>query len=119
MTPQEKEELKQFIIECSAQRDKFCEDINSQQWSTIMRTSAENILIMYDQMQARLAEFPFETQWVKCSEWLPEWNGLYLVVCGHQMQSTNVRHFIDGEWSFHGEDENITHWMPLPKPTKE
>lgn len=48
------QETNEFLRACDAERFKFCHAINSQEWNTEMRTAAENILIMYDQLRYRL-----------------------------------------------------------------
>ena len=55
-----------------------------------------------------------ETKWIPVSERNPEKTGRYLVAC-EGIRGTVIRVYKDG-WS---SLQEVTHWMPLPKPPKE
>ena len=42
-----------FIAACRSERDHFCASVNAQGWNVKLKTSAECILIMYDQLLER------------------------------------------------------------------
>ena len=44
-----------FLLACKEERDAFCKAVTDQDWSTQLRTAAEDILIMYDQLMERLS----------------------------------------------------------------
>lgn len=50
-------EATEFLNEAQQQRDLFRLAINEQSWNTEMRTSAESLLIMYDQMVQIISEY--------------------------------------------------------------
>lgn len=50
-------EATEFLNEVQQQRDLFTLAINEQSWNTEMRTSAESLLIMYDQMVQIISEY--------------------------------------------------------------
>ena len=66
------------------------------------------------------AELTHASDWVKCSERMPE-HGCYLVVSKNKEMNES---FIGMEYFTHGayrknKFEEITHWMPLPAPPAE
>ncbi|WP_319228431.1 hypothetical protein [Draconibacterium orientale] len=46
----------EFIEAVETERDMFVQRINGQEWNTNTRCAAESLLIIYDQMAARLTE---------------------------------------------------------------
>lgn len=50
-----KSEVEEFLNCVNKTRDKFVITIDRQDWNTQMRTAAEDLLIIYDQMKERLA----------------------------------------------------------------
>lgn len=64
------------------------------------------------------------TRWIPCSERLPE-NASRCFVCRFdgvtKTRFTDILWFEAGIWwnRLHGGDFAVTHWMPLPEPTKE
>lgn len=69
------------------------------------------------------------SEWIKCSDRLPEINGNYLVYDGEEIWMTSYKWHrkegnILGFGLFFKTDPpyvsgEITHWMPLPKPPEE
>ncbi len=47
-----------FLKAVSEERDRFVTEVVNQVWKTDLRVAAENILVMYDQMKAKLEELP-------------------------------------------------------------
>lgn len=101
-------------------RNQFVNAINAQEWNTKMRTEAENLLIAFDQMRAKVKQF----EWIEAKDRLPEMrktkmSNLVITV------DNNLRHRVlayDYEfkgWTTLSSNIIITHWMPLPeKPNK-
>ena len=72
---------------------------------------------------------PSASQWIPCSERLPEEDGQYLItvkyihVDGYEDIYAEHGNWTDGKWDMFcfghcGEVENILAWMPLPEPYK-
>lgn len=67
------------------------------------------------------------SEWIRCSERMPEANEDVLVVINPgDYQSIHIGYmYNEGDWMIDGEfwyeegDPSITHWMPLPEPPKE
>lgn len=57
-----------FIKCVNEERDRFVEAINGQRWDTKMRCSAESLLVIYDQMAARLGSNDYISDFTKGSE---------------------------------------------------
>jgi len=51
----------QFLEAVFEERNAFCNEIHKQHWDTKMRTAAESLLIIYDQMKERLIQFTKNT----------------------------------------------------------
>lgn len=58
-----------------------------------------------------------KSEWISCSERLPEEAGLYLVSM-HRLgyPQREIDGFVRGKWERYG--NNVIAWMPLPKPYK-
>lgn len=112
------------------ERDKFVIDVNKQEWNTKLRCSAENILIMYDQMRERLKptheSFPKE-EWISVEDRKPcEADGQIIVTDNFSLYEIVWKHDESGEYRkpfrYDDDDEAIfkvglfTHWQPLPQP---
>ena len=57
-------------------------------------------------------------EWISVNDRLPEEEGLYLVevVNDHEIRNSKTAwYYGHGNWFLH---QNVTHWMPLPQPTK-
>jgi|GEM_PF-4332771 len=61
----------------------------------------------------RLADIGQQMQWVECSERMPNSDGHYIV---RNNIGREISYFFKRNGRFI--DNNITHWMPLPKPPK-
>lgn len=92
-----------FLHECQQVRNRFCVDIDKQKWNTELRTSAENILVMYDQLMERLKNQPkgkggektFE-EWPTFSEWIQSrTNDLDKAGEGYEALSEKSKNIID------------------------
>lgn len=66
------------------------------------------------------------SQWIKCSERMPDENGAYAVYCRASMLGEGYVDYVDASFyvsefdMWDGElGEFITHWMPLPKPPED
>jgi hypothetical protein len=63
----------------------------------------------------------YSQQWISVEDRLPEKIGYYLVVRNiNKVTTRKFDEWITGSrkrfWHSGGEDESITHWMPLPEP---
>ena len=78
----------------------------------------------------RIKEIPSVSQWIPCSERLPERNGVYPVTVvnfGNEWRLVDDAGYINGEWyTYSGEVYSDWHkgfriiaWMPLPEPYRE
>ena len=56
------------------------------------------------------------TDWVKCSERMPEHGDMVLVFNGNSIE---IDALATGEFDFECWCDSITHWMPLPTPPME
>ena len=56
------------------------------------------------------------TDWVKCSERMPEHGDMVLVFNGNSIE---IDALATGEFSFECWCDSVTHWMPLPAPPME
>ena len=59
------------------------------------------------------------TDWVKCSEWMPEFGQSVTVYDGDRMWTDTTYDFGDGLCFYYDDDGRATHWMPLPAPPSE
>lgn len=59
------------------------------------------------------------TDWVKCSEWMPEFGQSVTVYDGDRMWTDTSYDFGDGLCFYYDDDGRATHWMPLPAPPTE
>ena len=59
------------------------------------------------------------TDWVKCSEWMPEFGQSVTVYDGDRMWTDTTYDFGDGLCFYYDDDGRATHWMPLPAPPLE
>ena len=59
------------------------------------------------------------TDWVKCSEWMPEFGQSVTVYDGDRMWTDTTYDFGDGLCFYYDDDGRATHWMPLPAPPVE
>ena len=59
------------------------------------------------------------TDWVKCSERMPELNVPVLVHTGSGMEIDHTYDFGDGASFYEDLYGDVTHWMPLPAPPTE
>lgn len=56
------------------------------------------------------------SEWIKCSKRLPEKDGRYLVFVPYPSYPwVGVSSLRKGKF----DDDNVTHWMPLPEPPNE
>ena len=56
------------------------------------------------------------TDWVKCSERMPEHGDMVLVFNGNSIE---IDALATGEFDFECWCDSVTHWMPLPAPPVE
>ena len=56
MTTLQKIETKEFLVATKIARESFVHKVKQQKWNTEMRTTAESLLNMYDQLQDKLEE---------------------------------------------------------------
>lgn len=57
------------------------------------------------------------SEWIKCSDLMPDGGDAYLTWDGRYVTKTP---FLFGAWQAnHFVAKNITHWMPLPEPPEE
>lgn len=59
------------------------------------------------------------SDWVKCSEWMPEFGQSVTVYDGDRMWTDTTYDFGDGLCFYYDDDGRATHWMPLPAPPVE
>ena len=59
------------------------------------------------------------TDWVKCSERMPEFGQSVTVYDGDRMWTDTTYDFGDGLCFYYDDDGRATHWMPLPAPPVE
>ncbi len=74
------------------------------------------------------------SEWIKCSDRLPEEGDTYLVVVEektglviksrHVDVASNYGDYIDDYWNTwnywkEGQEVHVTHWMPLPEPPED
>ena len=59
------------------------------------------------------------TDWVKCSERMPEFGQSVTVYDGDRMWTDTTYDFGDGLCFYYDDDGRATHWMPLPAPPTE
>ena len=59
------------------------------------------------------------TDWVKCSERMPEFGQSVTVYDGDRMWTDTTYDFGDGLCFYYDDDGRATHWMPLPAPPLE
>ena len=59
------------------------------------------------------------TDWVKCSECMPEFGQSVTVYDGDRMWTDTTYDFGDGLCFYYDDDGRATHWMPLPAPPME
>ncbi len=64
----------------------------------------------------RESELTPATDWVKCSEWMPEFGQSVTVYDGDRMWTDTTYDFGDGLCFYYDDDGRATHWMPLPYP---
>ena len=62
---------------------------------------------------------PPATDWVKCSEWMPEFGQSVTVYDGDRMWTDTTYDFGDGPCFYYDDDGRVTHWMPLPDRPQE
>ena len=55
------------------------------------------------------------TDWVKCSERMPEFGQSVTVYDGDRMWTDTTYDFGDGLCFYYDDDGRATHWMPLPE----
>ena len=83
--------------------------------------------LMYDAADAieALSKMEKTTQWIPVTERLPEYDSVVLVTDGEDI-GTGYRYVL-GKIGFTGwavpfadiEEDDVSHWMPLPEPPKE
>ena len=56
------------------------------------------------------------SDWVKCSECMPEFGQSVTVYDGDRMWTDTTYDFGDGLCFYYDDDGRATHWMPLPAP---
>ena len=59
------------------------------------------------------------SDWVKCSECMPEFGQSVTVYDGDRMWTDTTYDFGDGLCFYYDDDGRATHWMPLPAPPLE
>ena len=59
------------------------------------------------------------TDWVKCSERMPEFGQSVTVYDGDRMWTDTTYDFGDGLCFYYDDDGRATHWMPLPAPPQD
>ena len=59
------------------------------------------------------------TDWVKCSERMPEEGQSVTVYDGDSMWTDTAYDFGDGLCFYYDDDGRATHWMPLPAPPQD
>ena len=59
------------------------------------------------------------TDWIPCSEWMPEFGQSVTVYDGDRMWTDTTYDFGDGLCFYYDDDGRATHWMPLPIPPVE
>ena len=59
------------------------------------------------------------SDWVKCSERMPEFGQSVTVYDGDRMWTDTTYDFGDGLCFYYDDDGRATHWMPLPAPPAE
>ncbi len=59
------------------------------------------------------------SDWVKCSERMPEFGQSVTVYDGDRMWTDTTYDFGDGLCFYYDDDGRATHWMPLPAPPVE
>ena len=59
------------------------------------------------------------SDWVKCSECMPEFGQSVTVYDGDRMWTDTTYDFGDGLCFYYDDDGRATHWMPLPAPPVE
>ena len=64
----------------------------------------------------RESELTPATDWVKCSERMPEHGDMVLVFNGNSIE---IDALATGEFDFECWCDSITHWMPLPAPPQD
>ena len=62
------------------------------------------------------AELTLATDWVKCSERMPEHGDMVLVFNGNSIE---IDALATGEFDFECWCDSVTHWMPLPAPPQD
>ena len=65
------------------------------------------------------AELATISDWVKCSERMPEFGQSVTVYDGDRMWTDTTYDFGDGLCFYYDDDGRATHWMPLPAPPTE
>jgi hypothetical protein len=86
--------------------------IEIKRWNRVSESN-HNMRYMLKLMEIALASLTDESNWIKCSERMPDDNDEYYLTyskCG-----VDVGYFYDG----HFQDLYVTHWHPLPKPPEE
>ena len=66
-----------------------------------------------------MSELTPATDWVKCSERMPEFGQSVTVYDGDRMWTDTTYDFGDGLCFYYDDDGRATHWMPLPAPPME
>ena len=59
------------------------------------------------------------SEWIPCSEWMPEFGQSVTVYDGDRMWTDTTYDFGDGLCFYYDDDGRATHWMPLPAPPVE
>ena len=62
------------------------------------------------------AELTLASDWVKCSERMPEHGEMVLVFNGNSIE---IDALAIGEFDFECWCDSVTHWMPLPTPPQD
>ena len=68
----------------------------------------------YNELYELVESYRKSSAWIPVNEKLPQRNGRHLVVC-KGIRKPVIR-FYDNGWS---SLQEVTHWMPLPKPPKD
>ena len=63
---------------------------------------------------AHISKLTLATDWVKCSERMPEEGQSVTVYDGDSMWTDTTYDFGDGLCFYYDDDGRATHWMPLP-----
>ena len=59
------------------------------------------------------------SEWIPCSEWMPEFGQSVTVYDGDRMWTDTTYDFGDGLCFYYDDDGRATHWMPLPAPPQD